>query len=81
MIRNAVVFLLMAFGGFFLGLYVAYHEFDPCHALAVERARRAPVPADIAEVWTAIATEHRDRLSCTRALIESWRQRLAEQDL
>lgn len=78
MIRTVLVFLLLVFGGFFLGLYVAYDEFDPCRALAVEKARRAPVPTGIAEVWTALTTEHRDRLSCSRALIESWRERLAD---
>jgi hypothetical protein len=77
MIRNAIVFLLMVLGGFFAGLYVAYDEFDPCRALAVEKARRAPLPVDIAEVWTAITTEHHDRLSCTRSLIGSWRERIA----
>jgi hypothetical protein len=78
MIRTAVVFLLLAFGGFFVGLYLAYGAFDPCRALAVEKARRAPLPTDIAEVWTSVTTEHHDRLSCTRSLIDSWRERIAD---
>lgn len=76
MIRNIIVLLLLVFGGFFTGLYVAYDEFDPCRALAVEKARRAPVPTGIAEIWTAIATSRMDRLSCSRALVLSWHERL-----
>jgi hypothetical protein len=78
MIRSALMFLLLVFGGFFLGLYVAYDEFDPCRALAVEKARRAALPTDIAEIWTSITTEHQGRLSCTRALAQSWRERIAD---
>lgn len=78
MIRNVIVFLLLVFGGFFVGLYVAYNEVDPCRALAVEKARRAPLPVDIAEVWTSITTDHHDRLSCTRSLVESWRDRIVD---
>jgi hypothetical protein len=78
MIRTVLVFLLLVFGGFFLGLYVAYDEFDPCRALAVEKARRAALPTGVAEIWTTITTERRDRLACSRALIDSWRARIAD---
>jgi hypothetical protein len=78
MIRSVLMFLLLVFGGFFLGLYVAYDEFDPCRALAVEKARRAALPTDIAEIWTTVTTEHQDRLSCSRALVASWRERITD---
>lgn len=76
MIRTAIVFLLFLFGGFFSGLYIAYDDIDPCRALAVERARRAPVPTGLAQIWTEIATARMDRLTCSRDLMQSWRERL-----
>jgi hypothetical protein len=78
MIRTVIVLLLLVFGGFFTGLYVAYDELDPCRALAVEKARRAPVPTAIARIWTAIATERTDRLTCTKSLLVSWHERLTD---
>lgn len=78
MIRNTIVFLLLLFGAFFIGLYVVYNELEPCRALAVEKARRAPVPTAAAKVWTTIATARMNRLTCTKSLVASWRQRLAE---
>jgi hypothetical protein len=78
MIRNLVVLLLLVFGAFFTTLYVAYDEFDPCRALAAEKARRAPLPTPIAKVWTSITTARHDRLSCTKSLLASWRQRLVD---
>lgn len=78
MIRNAIVFLLFLFGTFFSGIYLAYDEIDPCRALAVEKARRAPVPTGLAQIWTDIATARMDRLTCSRDLLQSWRGRLAD---
>jgi hypothetical protein len=78
MIRNTIVFLLLLFGVFFTGLYLAYDEIDPCHALAVEKARHAPVPTAVAEVWSTIATARMNRLACTKSLIVSWRDRIAD---
>jgi hypothetical protein len=75
MIRSTIVFLLFVFGIFFAGLYAAYDEIDPCRALAVENARRSPLPTAIAEAWNKIGTSHQNRLSCTRSLILSWRER------
>jgi hypothetical protein len=77
MIRRAIVFLLFLFGAFFSGLYLAYDEIDPCRALAVEQARRSPVPTGLAHVWHRITTAGMSRSACTKALLTSWRQRLA----
>lgn len=78
MIRNTIVFLLFLFGAFFTGLNVAYHEVDPCRALAVEKARRAPVPTSVAKVWGALTTARMNRFTCTTSLVASWRARLAD---
>ncbi len=77
MIRNLIVLLLFLFGGFFVSLYVAYATMDPCRALAVEEARRSLAPTGVAQIWTRIETTHRDRLSCSQALLHSWRERLS----
>ena len=77
MIRNGIVILLLIFGGFFTGLYLAYSEFDPCRALAVEQARRSLAPTAVAEIWTHITTARMTRGACTKGLLASWRDRLS----
>lgn len=77
MIRSTILFALFLFGLFFAGIYLAYDSIDPCHALAVEQARRSVVPTAVARLWTRIETGHMNRLTCSRSLLESWRQRLA----
>ncbi len=77
MIRNLIVLALLVFAGFFVGLYLAYASMDPCRALAVEEARRTVVPTVIAQIWTRSETAHKDRLSCSRDLLRSWRERLS----
>lgn len=76
MIRNLIVFLLFLFGIFFAGLYLGYATMDPCRALAAEEARRSPAPTEVASLWTRIETSGMGRLSCSRALVMSWRERL-----
>jgi hypothetical protein len=76
MIRNLIVLLLFLFGIFFAGLYLGYATMDPCRALAVEEARRSPAPTTIAKLWTRIETSGMSRVSCSRALVLSWRERL-----
>jgi hypothetical protein len=76
MIRGAIVFLLFVFGMFFAGMYAAYNEIDPCRALAVEQARRSPLPTAIATAWNKIGASHHNRLSCSRSLILSWHDRI-----
>ena len=76
MIRSTIVFLLFVFGIFFAGLYAAYDEIDPCRALAVENTRHSPLPDAIARAWNKIGARHENRLSCTRSLVLSWRQRI-----
>ncbi len=78
MIRNLIVLALFAFGMFFAGLYLAYGKVDPCRALAVEEARRSPAPTAVAQFWTRIHTSDMSRWSCSKSLIESWRERLTE---
>ena len=68
------MFVLFLFGMFFAGIYLAYDSIDPCRALATEQARRSAMPTAIARLWTG--TGGRNRLSCSRGLIESWRDRL-----
>lgn len=77
MIRNLVVLILLVFAGFFAGLYLAYDSMDPCRAWAVEEARRSVLPTSIAHLWTRSEAAHTDRLTCSRALIASWRDRLS----
>ncbi|HUO99370.1 MAG TPA: hypothetical protein VMU01_11920 [Rhizomicrobium sp.] len=79
MLRNLVVFALFLFGAFFAGTYLAYGQIDPCRALAVEQARRSPMPTGMAEVWARIANSGESRPACTRDLIDSWRERLLAQ--
>ncbi len=81
MIRSTILFALFLFGAFFAGIYLAYDSVDPCRALAVEQARRSVVPTAVARLWTHIETRHMNRLTCSRSLIESWRQRLASNGL
>lgn len=76
MIRNLIVFFLFLFGAFFTGLYVAYGQIDPCRALAVEEARRSAMPTGIAELWARISNGGMTRPACTKALFDSWRERL-----
>lgn len=76
MIRSLIVFLLFVFGAFFTGLYLAYDEIDPCRALAVEEARRSPVPTKMARLWTRIETSGMGRGACSKELVQSWRDRL-----
>lgn len=76
MIRSLILFALFLFGMFFAGIYLAYDSIDPCRALATEEARRSMMPTAIAQMWTRIETSHMNRLSCSRSLIESWRERL-----
>jgi hypothetical protein len=76
MIRNTMVFLLFVFGIFFAGMYMAYDEIDPCRALAVEQARRSPLPDAITRAWNTISAKHENRLSCSRSLVLSWRERV-----
>jgi hypothetical protein len=78
MIRNLIVFLLFIFGIFFAGLYLAYGTMEPCHALAVDEARRSPVPTRVARLWTRIETSGMSQVSCSRALVMSWRERAAQ---
>ncbi len=78
MIRNAIVFFLCLFGAFFVVLYVVYNEFDPCRALAIERARHAPVQTTAAKVWTTIDSARMDRLTCTKSLLAAWRAHLTD---
>lgn len=78
MIRNIIVFLLCLFGLFFAGSYLAYGQIDPCRALAVEQARRAPVPTAMAELWTRIATSGMNRPACSKQLVLSWWERLTQ---
>lgn len=75
MIRSLVVFLLFLFGLFFAGVYLGYGTMDPCQALAAEEARRSPAPTTVAHLWTRIETIGMSQLSCSRALILSWRER------
>jgi hypothetical protein len=79
MIRNLMVFALFVFAAFFAGIYLAYGHIDPCRALATEQARRSTIPTAIAEVWARIGNNHMSRLSCSRTLVVSWRERLIEQ--
>jgi len=74
--RGLIVFLLFIFGIFFAGMYLAYHELDPCRALAVEQARRSPAPTGVAQVWTRMDTSGMSRPACTRDLALSWWDRL-----
>ncbi len=76
MIRSIILFLLFLFGLFFAGIYLAYDSIDPCRALAVEQARRSVMPTAVAQIWTRIETSRMNRLSCSRSLIESWRDRM-----
>jgi len=76
--RNLIVFLLFLFGIFFAGLYLAYGQIDPCRALAVEEARRSAAPTSIASIWTRIATSAMSRPACTRDLVKSWSERIAD---
>jgi hypothetical protein len=78
MIRSAIVFLLFVFGAFFTGLYLAYDEIDPCRALAVEDARRSPVPTSLAKLWTKIETSGMGPVACSKGLMRSWRDRLSD---
>ncbi len=78
MIRSLILFLLFLFGMFFAGIYLAYDSIDPCRALAVEEARRSMMPTAVAQLWTRIETSRMDRLSCTKSLLESWRERLTQ---
>jgi hypothetical protein len=75
MIRATFVFVLFLFGAFFVGLYAAYGEFDPCRALAVESARRSSLPAPVAKTWSALTGERKNPVSCTRSLLSSWHAR------
>ncbi len=76
--RGLIVFLLFLFGMFFAGIYLAYGAIDPCRALAVEEARRSPMPTSVAQVWTHIQTDGMSRPACTRDLFKSWRERLTD---
>lgn len=76
MIRQIVVFILFLFGAFFAGIYLSYGSIDPCRALAIEEARRSPLPTPVAEIWNRMVNSRTDRLQCSRGLIESWRARL-----
>jgi hypothetical protein len=78
MIRNLIVFLLFLFGIFFAGLYLGYATMDPCRALAAEEARRSAAPTGVAHLWTRIETSGMSRVSCSRALVLSWRDRLVQ---
>lgn len=78
MIRSLILLALFAFGMFFAGLYLAYGKMDPCRALAVEEARRSPVPTGVAQLWTRIETSGMDRFSCSKALVKSWRERATQ---
>lgn len=76
MFRSLILFVLFLFGMFFAGIYLAYDSIDPCRALAAEQARRSLIATPIAQLWTRIQTSHMNRLTCSRSLIESWRDRL-----
>jgi hypothetical protein len=76
-IRSLVIFLLFLFGMFFAGLYLGYGTMDPCRALAAEEARRSPAPTGVAHIWARVETSGMSRVSCSRALLLSWRERLA----
>jgi len=76
MIRNTIVIFLFLFGMFFAGSYLAYGQIDPCRALAVEQARRSPVPTGVAHWWTEIQTSGMTRPVCTKKLVLSWWDRL-----
>jgi hypothetical protein len=77
-IRSLIVFLLFLFGLFFAGLYLSYGTMDSCRALAVDQARHSPVPTAVAHLWTRIETSGMSRLSCSRALVMTWRERLVQ---
>jgi hypothetical protein len=76
-IRNLIILALVLFGGFFLVLTIAYDTTEPCRALAVEEARRSAAPTGVAHVWARIKLGHENRLTCSRALIRSWQDRLS----
>jgi len=78
MIRSTVTFFLFLFGLFFAGLYFAYGSLNPCEALGEEQARRSAAPTAIARLWTKPAPEHMTGLTCSRDLIQSWRERLSD---
>ncbi len=73
-----IVFLLFVFGMFFAGIYLAYGSVDPCRALAVEEARRSVVPTAVASLWTRIQTSGMSRAACTKSLVKSWQERVAQ---
>jgi len=84
MIRGLLSFvflLLIAVAG---GLYYTYGEVEPCRALAVEHARRAeasvglPIAGGL-ERWNRLGTSQMTFGECARDLVDSWRERLAEQ--
>ncbi len=77
MISRIIIFLVFAAALFFGWMYVQYGETDPCRALAVEEARRAIVPTPVAQLWTRIETSGMSSLSCTRALVQAQKERLA----
>ncbi|HUO88118.1 MAG TPA: hypothetical protein VMU08_03015 [Rhizomicrobium sp.] len=63
--------LLLSFGS----LFAAYGQADPCRALAVERARRAPAGA-ATEPWTRAETSQMSTGACASGLLDSWGERL-----
>jgi hypothetical protein len=78
MIRKLIVFLLFLFGISYAGMMLAYGETDPCRALAVEEARRSAVATPVARVFSRSETRQMSGLSCSKALVLSWQERLRE---
>ncbi len=57
-------------------VFLAYSTIDPCRALAIERARRSPLPAGFARPLTELSVSGLSETACTADLLRSWRERL-----
>ena len=58
-------------------IYLAYGQVDPCRTLAIERARRSHFGV-LAEPFTLMATSQMSSTQCVRGLLQSWRERIAD---
>ncbi len=57
-------------------MYLSYSTIDPCEALAIERARRSPLPTGFAKPLTELSVNGLSRTECTADLLGSWHERL-----
>jgi hypothetical protein len=81
MIRFLIWTPIMLVVGAFVGLYIAYGQFEPCRALAVEQARRSvgAEASGLVEPLTRLGTSQMSSTACSRDLLRSWRERISDE--